>query len=344
MEEIPNRKPILTIKQQIMHLKQKGVSFELCTESEASRILMEQDHYFRLAAYRVLFPKRVGGSRDGQYAGLDFGHLVDLADINRNLRSFLLPLTLDVENSAKTLLIEHITEKSGEDGYSVLSDYFTGLSHENRIRREGELKRLKNDIYLGSLVSKYQISAMPAWVFLELSSFGTFTNFYLFCANRWGNSTMKDEHYMLRRVNSLRNAAAHSSVIINGLSPSVRAPQSRYSAQLAAALDEIGMSKRLRRSKMRNPRILQMAVLAYTYSRFVSKGRADGISDKLHILVDRFKLHDEVSKTYQTCGQGYARCNQSLIPHSTVREAFRANHPIWQSNDNKVGQSYASFY
>lgn len=121
MADGQNRKPILTIEQQIMHLKQKGVSFELCAEAEAARILAGQDHYFRLAAYRVLFPKRVGGPRDDQYAGLDFGHLVDLAAIDRELRGFLLPLTLDVENSAKTRLIERITEKPGEDGYSILS-------------------------------------------------------------------------------------------------------------------------------------------------------------------------------------------------------------------------------
>ena len=82
MADIPSRKPILTIEQQIEHLRRKGVSFELCSEAEAARILAGQDHYFRLAAYRVLFPKRVGGPRDGQYAGLDFGHLVDLAAID----------------------------------------------------------------------------------------------------------------------------------------------------------------------------------------------------------------------------------------------------------------------
>lgn len=102
MADIPSRKPILTIEQQIEHLRRKGVSFELCPEAEAARILAGQDHYFRLTAYRALFPKRVGGPRDGQYAGLDFGHLVDLAAIDRKLRGFLLPLTLDVENSAKT--------------------------------------------------------------------------------------------------------------------------------------------------------------------------------------------------------------------------------------------------
>lgn len=174
MADGQNRKPILTIEQQIMHLKQKGVSFELCAEAKAARILAGQDHYFRLAAYRVLFPKRVGGPRDGQYAGLDFGHLVDLAAIDRELRGFLLPLTLDVENSAKTRLIERITEKPGEDGYSILSDYLAALNHGDRNRREGELRRLQNDAYLGPLVSRYPIGEMPAWVFLELSSFGAF--------------------------------------------------------------------------------------------------------------------------------------------------------------------------
>ena len=273
MADGQNRKPILTIEQQIMHLKQRGVSFELCAEAEAARILAGQDHYFRLAAYRVLFPKRVGGPRDGQYAGLDFGHLVDLAAIDRELRGFLLPLTLDVENSAKTRLIERITEKPGEDGYSIISDYLAALNHGDRNRREGELRRLQNDAYLGPLVSRYPIGEMPAWVFLELSSFGAFADFYLFCANRWGDSGMRDEHYMLRRANSLRNAAAHSSAIVNGLGSPLGAPQLRYPAPLAAALGENRHVKRLRRSKMRNPRILQMAVLAYAYSRFVPKGR-----------------------------------------------------------------------
>ena len=305
MADGQNRKPILTIEQQIMHLKQKGVSFELCAEAEAARIMAGQDHYFRLAAYRVLFPKRVGGPRDGQYAGLDFGHLVDLAAIDRELRGFLLPLTLDVENSAKTRLIERITEKPGEDGYSILSDYLAALNHGDRNRREGELRRLQNDAYLGPLVSRYPIGEMPAWVFLELSSF---------CANRWGDSGMRDEHYMLRRANSLRNAAAHSSAIVNGLGSPLGAPQLRYPATLAAALGEIGMSKRLRRSKMRNPRILQMAVLAYAYSRFVPREKAEGTPERLLALADRSKLH----------GDWYASNTVITSSHDYIARVFEA--------------------
>ena len=62
-------------------------------------------------------------------------------------------------------------------------------------------------------VSRYPIGEMPAWVFLELSSFGAFADFYLFCANRWGDSGMRDEHYMLRRANSLRNIAGIDTAI-----------------------------------------------------------------------------------------------------------------------------------
>lgn len=252
----------------IMHLKQRGVSFELRAEAEAARILAGQDHYFRLAAYRVLFPKRVGGPRDGQYAGLDFGHLVDLAALN----------------------------------------------HGDRKRREGELRRLRNDACLGPLVSRYPIGEMPAWVFLELSSFGAFADFYLFRASRWGDSGMRDEHYMLRRANSLRNAAAHSSAIVNGLGSPLGAPQLRYPAALAAALGEIGMSKRLRRSKMRNPRILQMAVLAYAYSRFVPREKAEGTPERLLALADRSKLH----------GDWYAGNTVITSSHDFIARVFEA--------------------
>ena len=247
-----NRKPKLTVEEQIEHLKSKGVTFDLCDEDEAMRILSEQDHYFRLAAYRVLFPKRVGGAHDGEYAGLDFGHLVDLAGIDQELRGFLLPLTLDVESAAKTKLVGKITEDRGEDGYSIFAEYLAHLNHADRNRRKGEISRLENDAYLGPLVARYPIDEMPAWVFLELSSFGAFTNFYLFCAERWDNAEMKDDHYLLRRANSLRNAAAHSSAIINGLGISSNAP-TRYPASVARALGNAGVSKRLRRSKNAQP-------------------------------------------------------------------------------------------
>lgn len=315
MEEVKEghgRKPKLTIEEQIEHLKSKGVTFGLCAEAEAARILSEQDHYFRLAAYRVLFPKRIGGERDGEYAGLDFGHLVDLAGIDQELRGFLLPLTLDVENAAKTKLVERITEDPDEDGYSVFVDYLAHLNHGDRNRRRGEISRLENDAYLGPLVARYPIKEMPAWVFLELSSFGAFADFYLFCSERWDDPRMRDEHYLLRRVSSLRNAAAHSSAMINGLGVGSNSLESRPPAMVSSALAEIGVSRRLRRARLRNPRILQMTSLAFAHGHFVPGQKRRAAAQRLEALKRRAK----------TNADWYAHSNALVASYRFLEKVF----------------------
>ena len=117
------RKPKLTVDEQIEHLKSKGVTFDLCSEEDARETLSDKTYYFKLAAYRVLFDKRVGGERDGEYVGLDFGHLRDLAAIDHMFRYMLLPMTLDIEHFAKVKLMREVTERADEDGYSIVVDY-----------------------------------------------------------------------------------------------------------------------------------------------------------------------------------------------------------------------------
>lgn len=134
---------------------------------------------------------------------------------------------------------------------------------------------------------------MPAWVYLELASFGAFANFYLFCADRWNDSVMRSEHYLLRCANSLRNAAAHPSAIINGLGPGAPSTSIRLPSEVASALESLGINKRSRRSKMRNPRVLQMTVLAYAYKRFVPLEKRVGVSDRLSALELLAKKHSD---------------------------------------------------
>ena len=67
------------------------MTFERVSEAEASDYIGTKTYYFIIGAYRALFQKRVGDERDGQYVGLDFGHLVQLASIDRKLRYALLP-------------------------------------------------------------------------------------------------------------------------------------------------------------------------------------------------------------------------------------------------------------
>lgn len=110
MAEPHDRKPILTIEQQIEHLKQKGVAFELCSEEEAADYLRDKCNFFKLASYRKLFSKYEGGPRDGRYVDLDFGQLRLLAALDQELRHALLGMTLDIEHFQKVTLLREMED------------------------------------------------------------------------------------------------------------------------------------------------------------------------------------------------------------------------------------------
>ena len=272
IDDIGQRKPLLTVEEQIEHLKSKGVTFGLCSEKDAAEYLSERTYFFKIAAYRTLFEKRVGGLRNGQYFNLDFGHLRALASLDRDLRYALLPLTLDIEHAARTKLVRIATERDDEDGYTVVQDFMTSLNHNERRRREGDIKSLENDTYCGDLVKRYGSSpeAMPLWVLMELFSFGSFASLYLFCANRWADPSMKDEHYMLRQAQFVRNACAHSSNLINGFG--AKNDTVETSVAIGKALAMTGLSHRVRTTKMKNPRLKQIANLMYLHSKIVPEG------------------------------------------------------------------------
>lgn len=100
-----------------------------------------------------------------------------------------------------------LTERPEEDGYSIVGDYLAGLSKKSLDIRVGEIRRLENDRYSGGLARKYA-GACPAWALVELISFGSFIDFYRFCALRWGDREMRRERYLLKQVEAVRNACA----------------------------------------------------------------------------------------------------------------------------------------
>ena len=182
--EAQQRKPLLTIDEQISHLKEKGVTFESCTEEEAIEYLAGRCRFFKVTAYRKLFDKRVGGEKDGQYVDLDFAQLKYLASLDRRLRDALLPMTLDVEHFAAARLL-NATENNGEDGYAVMRDYMEAVPANRRKYIENELEIRSSDAYCGAIIRKYR-EDMPIWAFVEVVSLETFIGLYKFCADRWG--------------------------------------------------------------------------------------------------------------------------------------------------------------
>lgn len=258
MAEPHDRKPILTIEQQIEHLKQKGVAFELCSEEEAADYLRDKCNFFKLASYRKLFSKYEGGPRDGRYVDLDFGQLRLLAALDQELRHALLGMTLDIEHFQKVTLLREMEDR-GEDGYAIVADYMASLTTANREYRLRELKMSGRSPYSSSLYAKYS-GDMPAWAFLELTSFGTLIDFVRFCARRWGDRRLEASHYDLKRVKSVRNCAAHGSCLINCFAER-GAARGSASSGVSRRVAAVGIPKATRRKWMGNTAMQEVATV-----------------------------------------------------------------------------------
>lgn len=266
--EQQHSKPLLTVEQQIAHMKNKGITFELCSEGEAARHLRTKCQFFRIYAYRKLFPKHIGGPRDGQYAGLDFGHLKALSNLDRALRDVLLPMTLDIEHFAKVRLLA-AAEDHDEDGYALMRDYRESLSERQRSYIDAELDRRINDPYVGAVIRKYR-NDMPVWAFCESMPYGIFSGLVKFCADRWSEAELENMHYLLKYARSVRNATAHGACWINGITDPD--PRKRPPAALVNVLSDAGISKRLRSKWLRGARMVQLCAMLYLYGNIVPPG------------------------------------------------------------------------
>lgn len=265
------RKPALSIDQQIGHLKEKGVRFDLCGEEEAADYLAHRCNFFKLASYRKLFSKYSGGKQEGCYIALDFAQLRLLASLDQQLRSALLAMTLDIEHFQKVAILGKVTEL-GEDGYAIVSDYMASLNPSERDYRLRELRMSARSHYSAGVYEKYS-GNMPVWAFLELTSFGTLIDFVRFSANRWDDKTLLSSHYDLKNVKSIRNCAAHGSCIINSFAER-GGSKARIAKSVARTATVAKVSKATRSKWLSCPTVQQIATVLVVYSHIVPPGKS----------------------------------------------------------------------
>ena len=275
---VEHTKPMLTTEELIMHLKSKAVKFELCSEEDAYYYLRNNNNYFKLSSYRKNYEKYSGGVNDGKYIDLDFGHLRDLAVIDMKLRYTVVQLALNIEHYAKLEILRKI-EDEGEDGYSICEDFINGLPEKQQSITRKEIGRNKRTVYCGDLFNKYP-EKIPVWVFMEMISFGRLVSFYGFCAERFSSKKMMDNHFLLKTCKEIRNAAAHSSCILNELkSGSIQHRTNNNVSRAVSSIKEI--SKACRKSRMSNARIQQIVTLLYTHKIIVTSKGVDKMSMEL---------------------------------------------------------------
>lgn len=311
-ESLEKIKPQLTPKQQVEHLRKKGIKFNFLSEDEAIDYLSKNNNYFKLRAYRKSFEKYVGGEKDGTYIDLDFAMLKDLAIIDMRFRYVLLSMSLDIEHFEKVRLLKYISESSS-DGYDIVERYLSDLKRMDDISSSNkhyaslmnEIHRNKDSDYCGGIIKKYD-GHYPVWAFVEIIPFGSFISFLKYCGEYFNENEFIDNFYLLKDVKRLRNAAAHNNCIIHNLHPNTTKHKTNYKVNRFLSNPRFDISKASRTRRMSNSAINDIVTLIYAHISIVSSSgslKAQGKSlkdviNRCYKNFDYYKGNDTIIKSF----------------------------------------------
>ena len=286
-------KPKLSPEQLVEKMKNdKGISFQYMKEDEAVNFLKTKNNYYRLAAYRKNYDKKLNGENKGKYIDLDFAYLVDLSVIDMHLRNLIFRMCLDIEHDLKVRLLNDITLDSDEDGYEIVSSFIA----LNEYLKE-EIYNKRNSTYVGNLINKFFSFEThrnvknkviiddvdircPIWAFLEIISFGTFIKLYDYYYDLDTPISMQ----LLNPIKSLRNACAHNNCIINNLRRSSTKPTEKVTQFVANNIPEIGKSARKKCLSVQP--IFEFCSLLIVYDSAVSENVKNHRYDELNDLIN----------------------------------------------------------
>lgn len=272
-------KPKQTAQQLIVKMKNKGITFNYITEEKAAEYLTDKNNYLRTAAYRKNFQKYNNGSNIGKYILLDFSYLQELATIDMHFRFLMSKMCSDIEHDLKVQMLKDIETDSTTDGYDIVNIF---LSQNNYIL--GKLEATSASPFTSDLIHKYftiqQVynpqknksvnkiivyDDCPAWVLLELLTFGDFIKFYEFYYST--RTYRKISSPVINLVKSLRNGTAHNNCILSDLAHGT----SRAPGEISRAIAAIPtINKNQRQKKLSCRPMLEFAALLYTYNSIVS--------------------------------------------------------------------------
>lgn len=271
----------LSIPNQIQHMKKKGITFSICTETEARTFLSTHNYYYKIKAYAHNFDRYREPAKKGQYINLDFAQLKDLSTIDAHFRKIILTMCVDLEHFLKVKMLNDCTMVD-EDGYEIVQELFRRNS-----KLEADVERAKVNTSTSHSIAEKCHGQWALWNVVELLSFGPFVQLYQLFYER--NATFKNTGTeYLYPVRMIRNAAAHNNCLLNQM----RAPYSRPinpSYDLRNRIIEIS-SVRAERVKayLQHPTIHDFLALIILYDRVVPEPtRSKGLQEVSNLFHKR---------------------------------------------------------
>lgn len=254
-------KVLLNSDELISHMEEKGITFNHETKEEAKLFLNQHNYYMKLASYRTNYKKHSQGPKKGQYINLDFSFLKELSKLDMYIRYIAFQMALDIEHFMKVYLLNNIENNPEEDGYRIIQKF---LAKQDTFKTLKSIQRHKSSAYCKDLIEKYY-PYFPAWVFVELISFGELAYLCEFYNELYGIPLA--DNILMNSVRDIRNACAHSNCLINNLLPGSNIAHNTVVKRVKKVP---GISEQSRDKKLSNKFIYDFVCLLYAYDEIVT--------------------------------------------------------------------------
>ena len=278
-------------------MQNKGIKFEIETVENAKIFLSQNNYYMKLASYRYNYKKYKNGPKTGQYINLDFAYLKELSTIDMYLRYITVEMTLDIEHALKVRLLNEIENNPNEDGYHIIREF---IAKDMSILKK--IQSHKASDYCKGLIDSY-FPYFPAWVFVELISFGGLAYLCEFYKEKY-NVEIADK-ILLNSVRDIRNASAHSNCLINVLTPGNNKAHTNVVKRVKKITE---LSEGSRDKKLSNKFVYDFVCLLFAYDEIVTSVPTKKVKYlKLQDLFDKrmtrnkdwFKSNNLITSSYE---------------------------------------------
>lgn len=208
LEFTMNEAQVAGVDSYIKELERLGISFAKKSTEDARKFLTTNTYYEKLRSYLGRTPKV------GEFTGLDFEDLVELSKIDFSLSRQVLTLALSIEHALKIQIYRLIELEKTTTLKKCLAKMPNYKGHPFRCKaiQMSDYSRAYLDApstYGTDLI----VSDCALWELLESLSFGDQIKFYKIILQVRERKDSILFHY-LKRVQELRNAAAHENCLL----------------------------------------------------------------------------------------------------------------------------------
>lgn len=313
-------KPKLTSQQLVTKMRdEKGITFKYDSLDEAELFLSDRNNYLRLACYRNSYQKHSSGKDAGKYIDLDFAYLKELAVLDMHYRFIVKEMCSDIEHFISVQLLKLIENDVSTDGYDIVKDFLDNNPYVIK-----NIARSANSPHTGDLIQKYftisksrdpltgaiirritKYDDCPAWVLLELLTFGDLISFYQYYCSKKGLTPVTTTA-VFNLTRSLRNGVSHENCMLCKLPANTTVPQ----REITTAVKNLGIfSTSQRQKKLSSRTVLEFTGMLYLYSITVQgkvrEHRIQQLKSFFHCrMIEKkefFKGNALITSTYEFC-------------------------------------------